>query len=306
MKDAPFPTTDIVITSFQGKHNLVRLLTSLEHQSYSNFGVIIVYDGSSADQRISPVEFSLDIHNVLDTSCSAECYCLARARNIGILASQAEYIILLDHDCTCSDNFVLSHLSGARSNTILAGPRFPNSFSADNCRQLAKAKQLLTIQGPRPISELLKADIKLVENNISFFKQDVVRAGLFSTLIEAYGFVGQEFFSRLGNLSFLFSVSPCATIVHFSEGDSKALKMKRRSARISSLLLPFVSIAPVTLLQSYIYSRPIINGVSPLGNFLIFSLSAFLSPFVLTSLLLKLSVRKLHSVLSILHSKRAA
>lgn len=90
------PLLSVVIPVFNRPEDLVRALQSLTVQTESNFEVIVVDDGSTADIKsvADDYEAKLNLKYIRIENSGGP----ARPRNIGIQASQAIWISLLDSD----------------------------------------------------------------------------------------------------------------------------------------------------------------------------------------------------------------
>ena len=90
------PFLSVVIPVFNRPMDLSRALDSLSSQSEKNFEVIVVDDGSTENIKLVVEKYveSLNVELIrIDNSGGP-----ARPRNVGIRASQADWISLLDSD----------------------------------------------------------------------------------------------------------------------------------------------------------------------------------------------------------------
>ena len=150
----------IVIPNYNGKHFLQPCLQSLEHQSCSDFEILIV-DNCSTDGSVEYLqEFYPDIRTIsLDKN-----YGFSRAVNEGIRHSNSPYVLLLNNDTTVDKYFV--------ENMIRAIERSPRIFSVSSKmiqmyhpELIDSAGDLYTIVGwaicrgtGRPVSNYSKSD----------------------------------------------------------------------------------------------------------------------------------------------------
>lgn len=88
------PRVTVVIPTYNGLHYLIPCLESLRAQTYRNFQILVVDDGSM-DETVALLhrEFSEVSVLVLGTNGG-----LARAQNAGIAASRGEYVVVLNND----------------------------------------------------------------------------------------------------------------------------------------------------------------------------------------------------------------
>ena len=92
----------VIIPNYNGKQFLEPCLSSLEAQDYRDFGIVIVDNGSSDGS----VEFLRDVYPDIPLIALPENYGFSRAVNEGIIASDSEYVILLNNDTTSDPSFV--------------------------------------------------------------------------------------------------------------------------------------------------------------------------------------------------------
>jgi len=90
------PLFSVVIPTYNSYKKLVRAVESLKEQSYQNFEVLIIDDGST-DETKSKITtlMSAQIHYFYKTNGGP-----ASARNLGITKAKGEYICFLDADDT--------------------------------------------------------------------------------------------------------------------------------------------------------------------------------------------------------------
>lgn len=96
--------------------DLKRCLSSIERQSFKNYKVYIIDDGSLDDVRSFLDEYVRDkdeviVKHVVNGGVS-------RARNIGIDSSSAEYLTFVDSDDTLEDNFLEEAFSLIKDNDL--------------------------------------------------------------------------------------------------------------------------------------------------------------------------------------------
>lgn len=222
----------IVITTYNRKLVLRRLLASLEGQSDPDFEVVVAIDGSTdgTQAMLQSLETPFSLRWV-NTHCRG--YGLAVARNLGILAATTELVAIIDDDCFPVADFVAAHKRSALHRTITGGPRTP--ASVEDTTQAMKMRELARLPRSEPISfERLQREwprAVATECNICLYKQDFVELGLFSERLKIYGFIGQEFLARARHYGFEYQFNPDAEIIHDRQrvGDNDLSKWRRRS-----------------------------------------------------------------------------
>jgi GT2 family glycosyltransferase len=104
------PTCDVVIATRNRPAALARCLDALSRQTVSAFGVIIVDDAS--DQPVADGLARLAVAEALGVTVErlAQPSGPARARNAGVAASTADFIVFVDDDVVASRQFIEAHL----------------------------------------------------------------------------------------------------------------------------------------------------------------------------------------------------
>mgnify|MGYP001283375396 CR=1 FL=1 len=135
-------------------------------QAVKNFHVVMVFDDGSTDNTIEMLEtnkwpFPLKWVDTQETNK----YCLAKARNMGILEASGKSIVVLDDDSFPTPEFVAAHKSSVRPRTLTGGYRNshdPNDFLH---QKMARVINNYGILEPRKLSEIL------VENNCVVYSE---------------------------------------------------------------------------------------------------------------------------------------
>ncbi len=98
----------IIIVNFNGKHWLKKLLPDLETQTYSNFEIIVVDNGSAdgSGDFLHSVTFPIRIITLHRNQG------FAAANNIGFSHSKGEYILLLNNDMHVQPDFLSNFVKG--------------------------------------------------------------------------------------------------------------------------------------------------------------------------------------------------
>lgn len=108
--------TSVIIPNWNGKHLLKKCLTSLEKQTFKDFEVLIV-DNGSTDDSIDYIRKYFPKVGILELNKN---YGFARAVNEGIKNSAGDYLVLLNND-TESDKDFLKYLVKAADEHKEAG-----------------------------------------------------------------------------------------------------------------------------------------------------------------------------------------
>lgn len=98
----------VIIPNYNGEKFIEKCLLSLTKQTYADFEVILV-DNGSTDRS---VELAEDIYPDINIIKLHDNYGFSRAVNEGIQASQAKYVILLNNDTEADEGFVENMVKG--------------------------------------------------------------------------------------------------------------------------------------------------------------------------------------------------
>ena len=210
----------IVVTAFDRKASLIRMLGALNHQSTSNklFEVILVDD--SAEKRIAD-EVVESVNTGYDLSVKRTCLPYAIngvsvGRNIGIKAARGNIIISVDDDCIPNQYFVEEHLSFHQTGTshIVLGHRTERA-------EKLKERRPVFVTEAKAMGELRASNagtlnfLNFMTGNVSFSKRSAIRAGLFDERFARsgeHGWEDIEFGYRLWRLGYRTVFAPDAVV----------------------------------------------------------------------------------------------
>jgi len=224
----------VVIVTYNRSDVLRQNLDKFKEQAAKNFEVIVAIDGST-DNTIKMLESYKSDFSIkwIDTK-ETDKYCLAKARNMGILETSGKAVVILDDDSFPTPQFVEEHKKSVKNRILTGGYR--NSHDSQDPMHF-KMSHLLTKYGdcsPKQIGEIL------VENNCCMLRKDWIGCGMFSERFEGYGGCGQEFFTRLSYLGYGYQFNPRAMIFHHKEfeGDNGLTREdKDRQAKKMSVVI---------------------------------------------------------------------
>ena len=243
----------IVIITYKRINRVLDILEDLKLQSFKKFEVIIVSDGckSAFDKRLKKYSKIFSMQNI-DTNLQNK-YGLATARNIGLKATKCEYCILLDDDCKLTKNFVQNHYINREHLTIVGGQR--KGINEEKIIMDNKMQELrkLPYQKSIKISCIKKnyKNVSLIENNISFFKDEIINLGSFFEFIRIYGIIGQEFFNRISQSNFKYKYIDKASITHLS--DTKEVITNKKDEKYLKSIISNIFILPIIKNKLFIF-----------------------------------------------------
>ena len=118
----PPPSVGLIITTYNRPDALAAVLRSVRAQTITPHEIIISDDGSSTETALVVQNFKrqLPIKHCWLPDCS---FRAARARNLAVAKSTAQYLIFIDGDVLLPKAFIENHLQLSQSGTIIAGNR---------------------------------------------------------------------------------------------------------------------------------------------------------------------------------------
>lgn len=284
----------IVIVTYKRINKVIEIFEDLKLQSFKKFEVIIVSDGckSAFDKRLKKY-FKIFSIKTIDTNLKNK-YGLATARNIGLKASKCEYCILIDDDCKLTKNFVKNHYLYREHLTIVGGQR--KGINEEKIIMDNKMQELRKLPYKKSIKisyiKINYKNVSLIENNISFFRDEVINLGSFFEFIRIYGIVGQEFFNRMSLNNFKYKYIDEATITHLS--DAKEVSTNKKDEKLFKSIMSRLFILPIikNKLFSSFYVKILskinyINKAHTLIRFLMWFFIIIFSPILLIIKIIK-------------------
>lgn len=111
----------VIVAVYRDMRALELVLDSLKNQTYENFEVIVVEDGSFDEMRKFIDSYDgLDVKHTTQEDLGVR---KARSQNNGLIASSGDYLIFIDGDCLLYSTFVASHIALAEDGFVLSGRR---------------------------------------------------------------------------------------------------------------------------------------------------------------------------------------
>lgn len=129
----------LIIAVYKDVKALSLIIETLKYQTYKNFEAVVVEDGQSTEMKdyIGDIKNSVDFvlkHTTQDDLGVRK----ARSQNNGILASDGEYIVLIDGDCLLYSTFIEGHVKLSKKGYALSGRRL--NLNDDLTQKLRKDK----------------------------------------------------------------------------------------------------------------------------------------------------------------------
>ena len=224
----------VIIATYNRSSVLKMNLDKFKEQTDKNFEIVVGIDGSTDDTKEMLESYQSDFDVRWVDSYETNKYCLAKVRNMALIETRGEAVVILDDDSYPTPEFVAAHKSSIRPKTLTGGYR--NSHDPKDPMHAKMARYISTYGSLNPtrMKEIL------VENNCSMLRKDWIGCGMFSERFEGYGGCGQEFFMRLMYQGYNYQFNPNAMIFHHKEfeGDNGLTReMKMQQAQEMSRLI---------------------------------------------------------------------
>lgn len=216
MKKKSFPTSSLIITTYNWPEALELVLLSVVNQSVLPNEVIIADDGSgiATKELITKYQtnYSIPIIHVWHEDTGFK---LAEIRNKAIAKSTSEYIIQIDGDIILHKHFIKNHLEMCEENTFLSGSRVWLNELVSKTAQENKnihfnyfskgiRNRLNTFYNPflmKLFSFYNKKMMKVRGCNMSFWRQDLIAINGYNEDMTGWGREDSEICARLINLN---------------------------------------------------------------------------------------------------------
>lgn len=118
------PSLSLIVSTYNAPLQLAICLSSLERQADKAFEIIVAEDGQfAATQEVVERFQRRGVIKVKYVSQEDRGFRLARIRNLGIKASNGEYLVFMDGDCFVLPDFVERHKKLAQTGAFVSGKR---------------------------------------------------------------------------------------------------------------------------------------------------------------------------------------
>lgn len=204
----------LIITTYNWPEALLLVLESISLQTILPNEVIIADDGSTEETRSQVNSFNSDSKlNIIYSRQDDIGFRAARSRNLAILKSSGEYIILIDGDSILDKNFVRDHILASEQGFFVQGTRVLLSK-----KQTRKALEDIKIEFPffstvfknrknsirsnflSYVFSNKKNNLKGIKTcNMSFYRKDCIEINGFNNSFEGWGREDSEFAVRMIN-----------------------------------------------------------------------------------------------------------
>src|SRR3989344_4221450 len=129
MKTDSKPEVSVVICAYNAARCINGILTSLKHQTFKDFEVVVVNDGSTDNTAEIAASSGARVINAPHQGLSA-------TRNVGINNAYADIIAIIDADCIAADNWIEEIIKVAddgKESVVTGNTKIPKSTFLGDC-----------------------------------------------------------------------------------------------------------------------------------------------------------------------------
>ncbi|MFR4955677.1 MAG: glycosyltransferase family 2 protein, partial [Enterococcus gallinarum] len=109
---------DVIVPVYNAEQYLDRCLKSLIDQSYKNFNVFLINDGSTDSSELICKKYVNSYENINMVSTANRG--VSEARNVGLSLASSKYIVFVDSDDYLDSHYLLNLFNSIKSRTQLA------------------------------------------------------------------------------------------------------------------------------------------------------------------------------------------
>ena len=204
----------VIVTTYNRPGALIRVLDGLLAQTRLPDEIIVADDGSGEETRQALAPYvNRERPKTLHAWQPDKGFRAAMCRNLAVLSSSGEYLVLLDGDCIPGKNFIEDHLSLARPGCFFQGKRVlvnenaaPSFTIKDTGSVLHQMRLVLagSLSNGHHIARLpffpsytVRGMSGIRSCNMGIFRKDVVAVNGFNHAFTGWGREDSEFVCRL-------------------------------------------------------------------------------------------------------------
>ena len=175
------PKISVIIPTYNSSETIGETLTSVFNQTFQDFEIILINDGSTDDLNLVLQNFQdrrLKVFNYPNGG-------LAIARNRGIKQANGKYLAFLDADDLWHEDKLKTHIEAleiAKKTNPKVAVAYSWSYFLDHETQQCFEDDAVAFQG-NVLSELLQSNFITSGSNILLSREAVLSTGFFKTLL---------------------------------------------------------------------------------------------------------------------------
>jgi hypothetical protein len=170
---AATPTVSVVVPVYNQAHYLPQALDSIRAQSYADYEVVLVDDGSTDETAVVAQQYAPAVRYLYQANQG-----LAAARNSGIQAARGRYVALLDSDDMWEPDYLAKMMALAGQNPKTAVFYCGVYYVDENGRGLPQGGSSQVVVPEQMYHTLLRANF-LVPSTILMRREAALAVGLF-------------------------------------------------------------------------------------------------------------------------------
>lgn len=199
----------VIIPVYNSEKYIEKCLDSILNQSYKNFEIIVINDGSKDNSKEILDKYQNRYPNII-THIEQENKGVAISRNYGIKIATGDYIAFIDNDDFIDENYLetfVNQLQDTRYDAIIAGYRRPNEDGKIVKELKLENEEWCKMMIFAPWAKIYRKNY-LLENNIEFLSNNIgedvyfnIQALLLSDNVKIIDYVGYNWFFNTKSVS---------------------------------------------------------------------------------------------------------
>ncbi|MCU0548467.1 MAG: glycosyltransferase [Leptolyngbya sp. Prado105] len=255
----------VVIPTYNRKPILEKCLSAMEDQTFSDYEIVVVDDGST-DGTVEWLQSRSSEFPHVRLFCQDHGGA-AGARNYGVEQAKGDTIVFIDSDLVVTDVFLQSHVD-----TLIRGKE-----ELGNDRLFTYGRVINTANFASPTSEPYKltdfSAAYFATGNVAISRHWLIEAGLFDTGFKQYGWEDLELGVRLKNLGLKLVKCPEAVGYHWHPAFSldqipKLIDVEMQRGRMGVVFYQKHPTFDVKMMIQMTWIHRVLWGVLSLGGLL--------------------------------------
>lgn len=203
------PNVTIIIPVYNSEKYIAHCLDSILEQTYKNYEILIVNDGSSDNSQKIIDEYKKKYSDKI-IAINQENKGVSQTRNESILKANGKYIMFIDNDDYLDNDYIEKYVTNIENgdfDIVLGGYRRITEQGKVLKKVILKNEEWSKFMIPAPWAKIYKKEF-LINNNITFLKNNIgediyfnLKAMLLSDNIKIIDYVGYNWFFNTESVS---------------------------------------------------------------------------------------------------------